>query len=321
MPCVSVVIPTYNRSGIVKEAIESVLKQTYTDLEVLVVDDGSTDDTQAIVKQLPDSRVNYYYKENGGPSGARNLGLDKSKGQYISFLDSDDLWPAEYLETVIGQLDKNKDFNTAYTRVICIQQDGTEADMSADKRYKSGWMAEAFFETGPGLFPSAICFRKSVWDDIFWDEQLIGGEDYDLFVRISANTNFLFVADTSIIKRWQPDNLSSDPTPICTVRGAQSLERFYFKLGGDKFVSRKTATSKISHRYRKAAKIFCKLGNRRAAILLLKRAIYHYPLDLRLYSDLLKASLLPPKKDNLPNWQIPDISMPTRESYENISVH
>ena len=318
MPNVSVVIPTYNRRKLVKEAIESVLGQSYTDVEVLVVDDGSTDDTSSVVRQIPDSRVKYYYKNNSGPAAARNLGLDKSKGRYISFLDSDDLWPPEYLETIIDQLDNNKDYNAAYTRVICIQQDGTKADMSVDKRYKSGCMTRDFFATSPCLFPSAICFHKSVWENIFWDEQLIGVEDYDIFVRISTKTKFLFVPDTSIIKRWQPNNLSSEPTPIGTVYGGQILERFYFNLGGDKFVSRKIATRKISHRYRKASKIFRKSGNRRAAVLLAKRAIYHYPLDLRLYGDLLRAYLLNPQKDSLPDWQIPVISSPVRSSYDNI---
>ena len=321
MPHVSVVIPTYNRRSLVKEAIESVLKQTYSNFEVLVVDDGSTDDTRPVVEQVQDSRVKYYYKNNSGPAAARNLGLDKSKGRYISFLDSDDLWPPEYLETVIGQLDKNKDYGAAYTRVICVQQDGTRKEMSEDKRYKSGWMAEAFFQTSPGLFPSAICFCKSVWDNIFWDEQLIGGEDYDLFVRISVKTNFLFVPHTSIIKRWQPDNLSSNPTPVFTVNGARTLERFYFNLDGDKFITRTKATRKISHRYRKASIEFRKLGNRCAAILLAKKALQLYPLDFRLYGDLLKAYLLDPQKDRLPNWRMPVISLPVRSSYDNIPAH
>jgi len=318
VPTVSVTIPTYNRSNLVKEAIESVLKQTYTDLEVLVVDDGSIDDTRSVVERIPDGRVKYYYKDNGGPSSARNLGLVESKGPYISFLDSDDLWPPEYLENVIKQLEENKEYGAAYSRVICIQQDGTKKQMSTAKRYKSGWMAEDFFETGPGLFPSATCFRKSAWQGIFWDEQLIGGEDYDIFLRISAKTQFLFVPNTLIIKRWQPNNLSSTPTPISIVNGARALERFYFNLGGDKFVSREVAKRKISHRYRKAAKIFRKLGNRHAAILLVKKAIHHYPLDFRLYGDLARAYLLSKKKDTLSNWQMPVISPPFKSSYDNI---
>jgi len=320
MPNVSVVIPTYNRSNLVREAIESVLRQSYTDVEVLVVDDGSTDDTHSIVQQIPDSRIKYYYKENGGPSSARNLGLFKSKGLYISFMDSDDLWPPKYLETMTDQLEANKDFGAAYSRVICIQQDGTEKDMSADGRYFSGWMAKAFFQSAPSLFPSAICFRTSVWKDIFWDEQLIGGEDYDLFVRISGKTNFLFVPDAFVIKRWQPDNLTSTlPNPTGIVNGARTLERFYLHLGGDRFVPRRLAKRKISHRYRKASKLFCNSGSRRAALLLVMKAICFCPVDLRLYLDLARAFILSKKNDNLPNWQMPELLPPVRSSNHDIS--
>jgi len=289
------------------------------DFEVLVVDDGSTDNTHAIIQRISDSRVKYHYKENGGPSSARNLGLFKSKGLYISFLDSDDLWPPEYLKTMIKQLEGNKDFGAAYTRVICIQQDGTKKEMSEDKRYKSGWMVKDFFQTSPGLFPSAICFRKSVWKDIFWDEQITGGEDYDIFVRISVRTKFLFVPNASIIKRWQPDNLTSTlQDTVGIVNGARSLERFYFNLGGDRFVSRRLAKRKISHRYRKASKLFCNSGNRQAALLLIMKAICLYPLDLRLYLDLARAFTLSQKNNNLPDWQMPELLPPVRSSYQDV---
>ena len=98
MPKVSVIIPTYNRSKIVKDAICSVLDQTESDLEIIVVDDGSTDDTHSIVSGISDDRVFYFFKTNGGPAGARNLGLSKAKGEYIAFLDSDDFWPENYIE-------------------------------------------------------------------------------------------------------------------------------------------------------------------------------------------------------------------------------
>jgi len=318
MPTVSVIIPTYNRSKLIKEAIDSVLKQSYTNVEVIVVDDGSTDGTGSIVRQMTHGRLRYYYKHNGGPSSARNLGLTKAKGKYIAFLDSDDLWPPEFLDTVIVQLEKNKGYGAAYSQVICVQQDGAKKEMSDKKRYKSGWMARAFFETSPDLFPSATCFRRSVWEDIFWDEQIIGGEDYDIFLRISAKTKFLFVPDVGIIKRWQPDNLSSSLTLDGIVNGARTLERFYFYLGGDKFVSAKVAKRKISHRYRKAAKLFCGSGNRHAALLLVKKAIGLYPLDLRLYLDLTRALFLSKKNDSRADWQMPGLSPPVRSSYYDV---
>jgi glycosyltransferase involved in cell wall biosynthesis len=102
VPKVSVIIPTYNRHDIITATIESVLAQTERDLEVIVVDDGSTDDTCKVVEGLQDGRVSYFYKINGGAASARNLGLSKCKGEYVTFLDSDDFWPVPPLRFIIS---------------------------------------------------------------------------------------------------------------------------------------------------------------------------------------------------------------------------
>jgi glycosyltransferase involved in cell wall biosynthesis len=93
MPTVSVIIPTYNRANYICEAIDSILAQTYADYEIIVVDDGSTDGTrQALQRWIDDGTICYYYQENRGESAARNHGIRKARGQYIAFLDSDDLF-------------------------------------------------------------------------------------------------------------------------------------------------------------------------------------------------------------------------------------
>ncbi|MCK5000975.1 MAG: glycosyltransferase family 2 protein, partial [Anaerohalosphaera sp.] len=106
MPKVSVIIPTYNLSGTLVSTIKSVLDQTMGDLQVLVVDDGSSDGTQQAVEAIDDRRVRYFFKENGGVSSARNYGLARAEGQYIAFLDHDDLWPADFLEVMVGRLEE-----------------------------------------------------------------------------------------------------------------------------------------------------------------------------------------------------------------------
>ena len=188
MPRVSVIIPTYNRSNLAKGAVENVLQQSYTDFEILVVDDGSTDDTASVFKQISDDRVRYYHKPNGGQSSARNLGIVKSNGEYIAFLDEDDLWPDDYLRTVINQLDVKKDYGATYTRVIELHPDGSKKELSTSKRYRSGWITKYYFDFSPCLMPSATCFRKSVWKNVFWDEALKQSPDYDVFLRISTKT-------------------------------------------------------------------------------------------------------------------------------------
>lgn len=306
MPTVSVIIPTYNRSNLLKEAIESVLQQSYTDLELLVIDDGSTDNTCSVVQKCLDNRIKYHFQKNAGQSSARNLGILKGKGIYVAFLDEDDLWPKDYLKTVITQLEANNEFGATYTRVTLMYPDGTKKELGTEKRCRSGQITKFFFDYSPCLMPSATCFRKSVWKDFFWDEALKRSPDYDVFLRISTRTKFLFVPDTNIIKRQEADSLSTAFNPIGMIDAAHILERFYFQLGGNKYVSAKLAKRKISHRYRKAAKISCSLGNKNAAIELYKKAIRSWALDFRLYFEILKTLLMKNRTNTISDWQMPE---------------
>ena len=114
-PKVSVVIPTYNRAATVPRAIESVLAQTVTDLEVIVVDDGSSDDTGKVLGEMFGDRIRYYAQTNQGASVARNRGVEEARGEWIAFLDSDDLWEKEKLEWQFKALER---FGSAVRRVL-----------------------------------------------------------------------------------------------------------------------------------------------------------------------------------------------------------
>ena len=305
MPTVSVIIPTYNRSNLVKEAVESVLQQTYTDFEVLVVDDGSTDDTRSVVKQIQDSRIKYYYKDNGGQSSARNFGLIKAHGQYIAFLDHDDLWPDNnYLTTMMNHMQSQDKYGAAYARVTQLDK-GQIKPFAKEHRYKSGWITKAYFEGGPCIMPSAAFFRKEIIKDWYFDERLRTGEDNDAFLRLSTKTPFLFVSDASILRREVPDSRSKNLTADELCNGILSVERFCFQLGGHKYISKLKMRRMLSHKYRRAGKVSCASGNRHVAMVFFKKGIRYYPLDWRLYLDLLKAILLSRKNDKLPNWQMP----------------
>ncbi len=305
MAKVSVIIPTYNRSNLVREAVQSVLRQSFADFEVLVVDDGSTDDTRSIIECILDNRIRYFYKDNGGQSSARNFGLAKATGEYIAYLDEDDLWPVDYLKIMIEHLNTHQEYGAAYTRVIEQFPDGRKEEMSSPERYKSGWITKYSFDLGPCLMPSATCFRKSVWKDFFWDEAIRRCPDYDVFLRISTRAQFLFVPDTYVIKRWYSENLSSVKDPVGMIDKAHTLERFYFHLGGNKYVMRKAANRKISRAYRKAGKISLAMGDRHSAMSLFKKASSYYPLDTRLYFDFLKALLKSKKGKIVMNWLMP----------------
>jgi glycosyltransferase involved in cell wall biosynthesis len=301
----SIVIPTYNRSRFVKEAVESVLKQTYDNLEVIVVDDGSTDDTNSVIHRLSDSRVSYFYKENGGSSSARNLGLLKAQGRYVAFLDSDDLWPDKFLSTMLAYLGSQKEFGVAYSPFLFKYADGREIEVSGRGRNTSGWVTRYYFEKTPAsIFPSTTIIRKDVLDGFFFDEQLRYCQDYDFFLRLSTRTQFLFVPDIYVERREAPYSTVSLGKRDISPNGPLVLERFYFNLGGDKYVSSLTAKHKISRQYRRLAKEHCRRGHRKAAVSLLKKAIAYYPFELQYYLEFIKAMFIDRKKDEIPNWQM-----------------
>lgn len=251
MPKVSVIIPTYNRSGLVKEAIGSVLAQTEPDLEVIVVDDGSTDDTRAVVETIPDERVNYFRKDNGGSASARNLGLSKSKGEYVAFLDSDDLWPENYLEIMVSHLENNIDFGAAYSPITVVYSDGRKVRSYKRPEGKSGQITLDLFKRG-FIWPSAAVFRSSVWKNFYFDEFLNRtSEDSDAFLRLSLRTLFLFVSAVEACHRISADSISTEVGATCS--RMLVLERLYFRLGGDKIIPLKIARRKLSHACRKIA--------------------------------------------------------------------
>ena len=104
-PKVSVIMPAYNAAALIAKSIDSVLKQTFSDLELVVADDGSTDNTSEVVKAIKDPRVKYVKKENGGAASARNFGIKNSSGQYIAYCDSDDLFSANHVKLLADYLD------------------------------------------------------------------------------------------------------------------------------------------------------------------------------------------------------------------------
>jgi len=306
MPKVSVIIPTYNRSDVVVDSISSVLAQTDRDLEVIVVDDGSTDDTAAVVKSIDDERLKYFHKTNGGPAAARNHGLAKANGQYVAFLDHDDLWPENFLEVMLKALEAHPEMGLAYSPITIRCEDGREIRSYKLRQSRSGWVTKDLFKSG-FVWTSASVIRRSVLEGFGYDEELRQSyEDGDFFLRLSLRTQFLFVPDVQAVKREHTDNLSVkvgiQPTRILV------LERFYYQLAGKKHIGMIAARKRLSHACRKVAEEKTRQKAKAAALSLYKRAISYWPLDLRLYVRMARTLALSRERDPEPNWQMPTLS-------------
>jgi len=210
---ISIIIPTFNRALLLAEAVQSVLEQTYFqnpsrhDFEILIVDDGSTDRTRQLVESWP-GQVRYYFQGHGGVSSARNRGLELARGEFIAFLDSDDLW----LKDKIGaQMSYMKAFPAAkmcYTEEIWIRK-GVWANPKEKHKKYSGWIFDKVLPLCLISLSSAL-FRREVFDQIGqFDESLPACEDYDFGLRLAYKFPVHLLSKPLIIKRGgHPDQLS-----------------------------------------------------------------------------------------------------------------
>ncbi|OGD10797.1 MAG: glycosyl transferase [Candidatus Aminicenantes bacterium RBG_13_62_12] len=211
---ISVIIPAYNRAAFLSEALDSVLAQDYFELEprprafeVLVVDDGSDDDTAAVVEGYG-GRVRYVRRPHRGVSAARNAGLDRARGDFIAFLDSDDLWLRAKLRAQMSYLESFPEARVCCTEEIWVRG-GRRVNPRRKHRKASGWI---FNETLPLclLSLSSALFRREVFSELgVFDESLPACEDYDFGLRLALRYPIHFLSTPLIIKKGgHPDQLS-----------------------------------------------------------------------------------------------------------------
>lgn len=198
-PRVSVVIPAFNRWRLLAEAIDSVLAQSYRDFELIVVDDGSTDATASELAKLA-SRLQFFVTERRGVSAARNLGVSQSRGHYIAFLDSDDLWLNSKLERQTRFMDEHPEFHICQTDEIWIRN-GVRVNPSAVHQKPSGDIFSRSLKLCL-VSPSAVMMTKALFERTGgFDEAFPVCEDYDLWLRISAQHQVPLIPDRLTIKR------------------------------------------------------------------------------------------------------------------------
>jgi glycosyltransferase involved in cell wall biosynthesis len=195
---ISVVIPTHNRYELLKRALASVFAQTYPPSEVLVIDDGSTDDTRQIQQDFPN--VKYFYQKNGGVSRARNLGIKKATHEWVAFLDSDDEWRHDKLQEQVAFHANNPKIFMSYTDENWIRN-GVEVKMPKKFKKHGG---EIFKECLSHciIAPSATLLHKSLLEKVgLFDESLEVCEDYDLWLRVAIEFEIGLV-DKKLINKY-----------------------------------------------------------------------------------------------------------------------
>ena len=252
VPTVSVVIPTYNRSKLLREALGSVLEQTYKDLEVIIVDDCSREQAHlenAKTKEL-DNRVRYMYRrKNGGVAAARNDGIQMARGRYVAFLDDDNVWLPQKLEKQVQLISSDEDLAVVCSDIVYIDSKGKHLDQVSPVRslftsktdlfklYSGGrpWYRigrEKLYETVLygcvlALANTALVKRKCLANVGLFDERLSGSEDWDLLIRLALCYHFGYIHEALAHVRVHSQHRITDNTKLMCESQLRLFDKIY----------------------------------------------------------------------------------------------
>ena len=287
-PTVSVIIPTYNRANLIEKAIKSVLKQIYKDFEIIVVDDGSTDNTGEIIRGFKDKRVRYIkkYKENKGSSVARNIGIKVARGKYIAFLDSDDEWLPEKLDKQIKVLQsESPEVGVVYSNLLYIDENGKNMSKFRNPK-KEGYIYEDLLGNNYVGTDSTLLIRKECFNRVgLFDDLLNTQQDWDMWIRIAKYYRFVLIKIPLVKYRLHSNQISRN-LELKIITANRILVKYANELEKRRGVH--------SKHYFYIGIRFCRIGKTKEGRRYLLKAISLYPFCIRYYICLF-ASLFGPK--------------------------
>ena len=259
LPAVSIIIPTFNRVGLLSAALDSVALQTVDDYDVLLGDDGSTDGTREYVQSRPEP-ICYVWQPNQGVAEARNHGLRMVHSEFVAFLDSDDLWEPTFLAAAIGRLRAQPRLALVYSRFTSMDAGGRILS-SHNKQPFAGDVTRRLFGS-TFIHTSAVVARAHVIRDAGgFDGRLSHNEDYDLWLRLSLRHDFGLIPEPLCVRRCHPNSLAHNGcTPDVLLRKANLLHRFYEQGGGKPKIGVDIANERLAKVYYTAGKALCRAG-------------------------------------------------------------
>ncbi len=231
LPVVSVIMPAFNDGAFIAEAISSVLSQTFRDLELVIVDDGSNDNTRSVIEKfmMSDGRVRYFFQKNGGQGKARNLGINNSQGEFIAFIDSDDVWVSSKIEKQLSLLGKDDDFGLVYCDAEYIGENSNFLFLSStvNKPFRGRVVKKLLVNNF--ITNSSVVIRRDVLNKsgLFNESSFFRSiEDYDLWLRISVRYTFDFV-DENLVRYRYVQKINS---PRSLAKSYQKISILYFGI-------------------------------------------------------------------------------------------
>ncbi len=291
---ISIIIPTYNRGSRVKIAIESALSQTYKDFEIIVVDDGSTDNTREILNPYKD-HIRYFYQENRGVASARNKGIRESRGEFIAFLDSDDYWLPEKLEMQADYFKTHPDVSMVYSRHWKkFEQTGEKELRPKNRKLVKGYiyshvLFSSYIWMGSVMVRRDCLFTVGLFSES--DESLI--VDKDMFLRIAKKFKIGAIEKplaVHMFHRVVKDKLITDNfIKFPLAREKQLKEGFENLKGWEKIRYFVSFRLRCSRHFASVAKAYLQNKEYRVGIEFYRKAIKRYPLRVKYWKNLIKS--------------------------------
>jgi len=242
LPLVSIIMNCYNGEKYLEKSIESVLKQSYENWELVFWDNVSTDDSKKILERFTDKRIKYFRSNKfTNLYEARNLAVEKSKGEYISFLDTDDLWTVDKLEKQIDFLEKNKEFKIVYSNYYILEDKKNKKYLKHKNSLPSGSITQKLLDYY-SLGILTVFLKKDIFERFKFNKNynIIG--DFDFFIEISQNIRIASLDAPLAIYRLHKNNLSSQKIDIC----AKELDNWVNK-NKQKLLEKGYSISKTEH--------------------------------------------------------------------------
>lgn len=222
---VSVIIPNYNHGRYLGDAIDSILAQTYTNYEIIVIDDGSTDNSREVAARYGD-KINYIYKENAGLSAARNTGIRHSEGEFIALLDADDMYEPGFMKRLVGVLKARRAVDGVYCGYRFFTDEGEPMSQVENRVFADDVLYKTFWGANYWV-PECVIMRRTCFETAGpYDESLRALEDWDVWLRILAKHRVTGITDVLIRHRALPNSMSSDPVKMSDNRFAVMKNRF-----------------------------------------------------------------------------------------------
>jgi glycosyltransferase involved in cell wall biosynthesis len=283
MPTISVIVPAYNAEKTILETITSVQQQTFSDFELIVINDGSTDRTLELLNTVNDSRLKVLSYPNGGVSIARNRGISHATGEFIAVLDADDLWSTDKLELQLAALQQHPEAGVAYSWAYYMDEQGTSSQPSEPVYFQGNVYAQLLVNDFVVSCSNCLIRRKAVESVGDFDKEVAGAADWDYWLRLALNWPFVVVPKHQVYYRISSESMQSN---------VEFMERCNLRVIEKGFQSappemQSLKNHSLANTYRYSAHLYL---TRVATTDAAKVAIQKLWMAIRLYPSILRES-------------------------------